>query len=124
MDKEMMRKLAAIVGDENEDNGSTGTKDELLTAFAVLDKKHELKPGDLVCWKPGMKNKKIPAYGAPMVVIANHSPALRNNEDNGGTPYFNEPLDISCGVIRDREETGRNILEFYYDSRRLEPYRD
>lgn len=84
----------------------------------VFSKKHEFRPGMLVEWKPGLRNKKRPAYGEPAVVVEVLSdPALSTN-DESGSQYFREPLDLIVGVL---DPDGDFVL-FHYDGRRFQPF--
>jgi len=67
-----------------------------------------------VRWKRGLKNKKMPTDDQPAVVIKQLSKPIIVDQDSG-TPYFNEPLDLVLAF------TGREgeLVVFYYDRRRF-----
>ena len=88
---------------------------EVGKPYALLCEKHNFKPGDIVEWKPGLKNDVTP-YGKPLVVIKLYDDPSISNEDKG-TQYFLEPLDMVCGEIN-----GDDFSEYHYDSRRFQPY--
>jgi hypothetical protein len=93
----------------------------LRTAQQAFATKHEFKAGDLVQWKPGMKNRKRPRYGQPIIVVAVlKEPALDTNpeESSASTPYFREPLDVALGLV----DSDGDFLVFHFDSRRFEPF--
>jgi hypothetical protein len=48
-------------------NGDLGAV--LRDRYRLLTTAHRFAPGDLVTWKPGLKNKRHPHYGQPAVVI-------------------------------------------------------
>ncbi len=73
------------------------------------------KVGDLVKWKNGLKNRKLPKKYQPAVVVAVLDTPILNIEDNSGSPYFREPLDIVLGVV---SEDGV-FNTYYYDKRRF-----
>ena len=89
-------------------------RERLTAAFEKLMKKNTFKPGDIVDWKPGMKNKN--AYGPFVVVEVLDSPIFDNNEDSG-SQYFREPLDVVLGKVVD---DGERFVTHFYDSRRME----
>jgi hypothetical protein len=35
----------------------------LRTRYQLLNQSHRLRPGELVTWKPGLRNRQIPRYG-------------------------------------------------------------
>ena len=86
----------------------------LTEAFEKLMEKNDFNPGDIVDWKPGMRNKQ--SYGPFIVVEVLDSPVL-DNIDEAGSQYFREPLDIVLGKVVD---DGERFVTHYYDSRRME----
>jgi len=89
--------------------------DELIRKVAsFVESPVDFKPGDIVRWKRGLKNKKMPTDDQPAVVIKQLSKPIIVDQDSG-TPYFNEPLDLVLAF------TGREgeLVVFYYDRRRF-----
>ena len=83
-----------------------------------LDRFHSFTKGQMVKWKPGLKNRKFPDYGEPAIVTAVlPGPTFDPSEVIAGSPYFQEPLTLVLGTYRDDE-----FLEFRLDSRRFEPF--
>jgi hypothetical protein len=93
---------------------------KLTRGFESMLARHLFKPGQLVRWKEGLKNKSLPEYNTPAIVWETLPAAIFDNTKTivAGSRYFREPLDIVLGVID--EETSAFIL-LHYDSRRLEP---
>lgn len=91
--------------------------EKLLQAFNKLNEVHEFKVGDLVQWKPGMSHKRLPLVGSPAVVVSLH-PGRVDRAEETGTQFFEEPLDLTLGVLARGEE----FICFAHDSRRFEPY--
>ncbi len=91
---------------------------KLRVAKDGFDKAYDFKLGDLVVWKKGLKNKIRPALNEPAIVMEILDTPLKdeNNQDSG-TPYFNEPLDFGLGLIDDDGD----FTIFHYDKRRFEP---
>jgi hypothetical protein len=75
-------------------------RERLTAAFEKLNKKGTFKPGDIVDWKPGMRNKT--SYGPFVVVEVLDSPIF---------------LDIILGKVVD---DGERFVTHFYDSRRFE----
>lgn len=103
-----------------EDNKNYGQEDldRLKLAGENFLKKEEFEVGQIVKWKTDLKNRKLPRRHQPAIVVSILDEPITNPNDESGSPYFLEPLDIVLGVITDDD----NFLTFYYDSRRFEPY--
>jgi len=73
------------------------------------------QPGDLVQWKSGLKNKRLPKADQ-LGVVVEMLPSPITDEDKGASgSYFMEPLDMKVGLI---DEDG-DFVVFHYDSRRF-----
>lgn len=81
----------------------------------LLNADAEFKPGDIVEWKKGLKNKRYPAYEGVAVVIEKLEQPIYDDSDGPGSPYFREPLDLILGL---NDEEGNFVL-FHFDSRRF-----
>ncbi len=90
----------------------------LRKRYAEFSETYNFRPGDLVQWKQGLKNKKRPRYGQPAVVIELLKNPIYDTSENPGSPYFREPLDIVLGLIN---ESG-NFVMYHYDKRRFKPF--
>ena len=77
-----------------------------------------LRPGMLAVWKPGLKNRRFPRYGEPVVVVALLDEPIVNPGDESGSPYFREPLDLLLGLVRGDD---REFLVYHADRRRFQP---
>ncbi len=91
---------------------------ELEKRYKLFTKPAELRTGQLVKWKAGLKNKRRPETGEPAIVVEILDSPVYDQEKNAGTSYFREPLDIVLGVFDEDEDF--NL--FYFDSRRFEPF--
>lgn len=88
----------------------------LRDAYNLFMEKESFTPGQLVKWKPGMINKKIPGENEVGIVIEMLEEPLRDNDGrDAGSPYFREPLDLVLGVF---DQDG-DFITFYFDSRRF-----
>jgi hypothetical protein len=83
-------------------------------AAQLLDPPEPFKPGDIVTWKPGLKNKRFPAKGRPAVVIEIEMGAVAEDRDSG-SPRFREPVDLALGII----DGDGDFEVFRYDRRRF-----
>ena len=92
---------------------------ELQKKYAALSKRHTFKPGQLVTWKSGFRNRRVPVYGECAIVVSVlPEPVLDPEERSAGSPLFREPLDIVLGIL---DEDGE-LLMYHFDSRRFEPF--
>jgi hypothetical protein len=95
----------------------------LRERFAVLNAKHQFAPGDLVTWKAGLKNRRVPRYGEPAVVVSVLDAPVLDSEQESGSTYFRDPLDLVLGVIWDRDPGRGDFVTFHFDGRRFELWR-
>ncbi len=133
--EDIERLLTGAGGEGGQSDGASGSdapdgagNDPLDTAeevarmkacFARLGKEHNFKPGQLVQWKKGLKNKRTPEYGEPIIVTQFLDTTVFDTTcGDSSSPYFREPLTLIAGEL-----TGNgDFLCFHYDARRFEPY--
>ena len=93
-------------------------KVELLKRLkALYEMKNELLVGDLIKWKSQLKNKKLPEYNEPAIILEILDEPIYDTKAEIGSTYFNEKFDIKVGVFRDN-----SFLTFYFDSNRFEKF--
>lgn len=80
--------------------------------------KEDFAVGQIVKWKENLKNRKLPHQNQPAIVVAILDEPVISTDDESGSPYFLETLDIILGIVDD----DGTFLTFYYDSRRFEAY--
>jgi hypothetical protein len=90
-----------------------GVRRYLLCASFHDGRESALRPGGLARWKPGLKDRRLPEYGQPAVVMGLREP-LPGGDDRPGT---RAPLDLMLGFI---DAQGRFVVR-RYDRRRFEP---
>jgi hypothetical protein len=91
---------------------------QLQTAYKTLLKKDSFQVGQLVKWKQNLKNRRIPYRNQPAIVVELLDNPIISSDEESGSPYFRENLDIILGILVDDS----TFLNFYYDSRRFEAY--
>ncbi|AUT01887.1 hypothetical protein CLI64_16665 [Nostoc sp. CENA543] len=110
------------VGDANEETAEKQYDEEyvnlLKSACKNFIEKEDFVVGQIVKWKDNLKNRKFPYYNQPAIVISILDEPVISQENESGSPYFLETLDIILGIIVD----DGTFLTFYYDSRRFESY--
>ena len=94
------------------------TAAKLQELFSGFRKSYEFREGTLATWKPGMRNKKKPAYNEPVIVVERKQTPEYDMSRDAGTAYFKEPLDLVAGFIDDDGD----FVIFHFDSRRFQPF--
>lgn len=89
---------------------------KLVKLYGLFQEKHEFHIGDIVEWKPGLRNKYTPLK-KPLIVTKVYGKPILNQIDDSGNPYFREQLDIVYAQLHDVD-----LLEYHFDSKRLKPY--
>jgi hypothetical protein len=85
-----------------------------------LDVPNSFEKGQIVAWKPGLKNRMFPEDGEPAIVTSVlPTPVFDLTETSAASPYFQEALSLVIGVFRDDD-----LLEFRVDGRRFMPITD
>ena len=83
--------------------------------------RHAVEPGMVLRWKPGLRNRRLPAYDQPCIVLeVLDAPVLDNGEP--GSTYFREPLDMIIGLFLDEGEHRGDFLAFHACSERYQPW--
>ena len=108
---------------QDDDEGLVGNLPALLREryhqLKVI--KHTFSAGMVLTWKPGLKNRKWPAYGKPLIVVSLlESPVF--DTDEAGSTYFREPLDMVIGLFLDAGEHRGEFLTFHASSERYQPW--
>jgi hypothetical protein len=84
--------------------------EKLKSRKASFDSSETFNIGDIVVWKEGLKNKRVPLYKQPCIVVAKNNPPLIEEDAT-----YSESLDIKIGHVSDQDE----FLVFNYDSKRF-----
>ena len=102
--------------------GGYGTPVQAMAAILKelaerLDVPNSFEKGQIVSWKPGLKNRMFPEDGEPAIVTSVlPTPVFDLTETSAASPYFQEALTLVIGVFRDDD-----LLEFRVDGRRFMP---
>ena len=108
--------------DDSSDSADRDLAHALRARFESLQRRHQFKPGDLVSWKPGLCNRRVPRYGRPAVVIEVLHDPVRDDTRDSADAYFREPLDVVLGVFIEQGRHRGDFITWYFDSRRLQPW--
>ena len=99
------------------DNPADARRKMLKELVDRIDQHNVFSKGQFVRWKPGLKNRKVPEYDEPAIVIGVLLPPILDpSEIAAASPYFQEPLNLVIGLFHDDD-----LLEFRVDGRRFEP---
>jgi hypothetical protein len=102
------------------DHPVTAHARRLTELAASIDEPHPFHKGQLVRWKPGLRNRLLPAYNEPAVVREVLSVPIYDACEKArcsGSPDFGEPLTLVLGVF----DPDGDFAELRYDGRRFEP---
>jgi len=92
--------------------------ERLLVLSRSYAEVHRFKVGDLVTWKPGMRNRRMPAYDDVVIVSAVLEGGRYGPEKSSGSPYFREPETIKVAFV---DESDGEFVEFCMDRQRFRP---
>lgn len=87
-------------------------KEQLKAALDLFNTKNTFKPGDIVEWKSGLKNRRV---DGPYIVTEILETPVRSS-DEAGISYYCDMSDIKLGTITSDGE----FIEFVFDSRRFQ----
>jgi len=90
----------------------------IIDLYNDINQHYSFTVGDLVTWKPGLKNGRYPEKNYPAVVTRLYDNPLSRDDMESGSNHFREPLDLVILV-----DTGDEVSEFHVDSRRFKPYK-
>lgn len=103
-----------------DDNPSTAMESiacqELVNIFHDYMQSSQLKPGDVVRWKSNLRNKRLPNYFEPAVVVEVLETPVIDTTQDFGSPYYLERLDVKLGVLNEEGD----FVCFLFDSNRFE----
>jgi hypothetical protein len=85
-----------------------------------LEKVHEFKAGDIVQWKPGLKNRRIPMPGQPAIVLEYLGERGPMADHGVSSCYHDERLDLKVAILD--EDGDFNI--WHLPAVRFEPHPD
>lgn len=94
----------------------------LRERFKQWRQPHRFAPGDLVMWKPGLINRRVPRIGQPAIVLEVLAEPVFDSERDSGSHYFREPLDLVLGLFLNEGSHRGEFLNWYFDSRRFQPW--
>jgi hypothetical protein len=102
------------------DRVSVPDPEALRSAHSFYEQSHEFQPGQLVRWKPRLRNKRLPEYGEPAIVIDVLDEPVLNIAEPADSPYYREPLSLVLGVF----DGAGDLVCFHFDAQRFEPALD
>lgn len=91
---------------------------DLSSRFHNYRTSHQFHEGQIVKWKSGLKNKRIPEENEPAIVVHILTNPVVDPAQASDSPYFNEPLNIVLGVL----DGDGDFAMWHFDSARFEPY--
>jgi hypothetical protein len=111
--------LGLLDDDEGLDGDLTFSLRERYHQLKIV--KHTLRPGMVVTWKPGLKNRRWPDYGEPCIVVSILDTPVFDTDEAGST-YFRESLDMTVGIFIDKRKHRGEFYVFHGNSERYQPW--
>ncbi|MBW4486084.1 MAG: hypothetical protein KME14_26475 [Tildeniella torsiva UHER 1998/13D] len=117
---ELLKSLREKDSETTEEEQSYGEEHlvRLREACDRLCENEDFEVGQIVKWKKDLKNRRLPRQNQPAIVVKVLDEPIVSSDDESGSPYFLEKLDIILGVM----SKDGTFLTFYYDSSRFESY--
>lgn len=123
MDELQLRKLIreelsdqVSAGDEFTKGVSGSDIQRLRNMYARFTAPSDFSEGDIVVWKEGLKNRRMPNYGQRAIVVSRLEEPVFDGNTESGSAYFREPLDLILGFFDGDDD----FVIFHFDSRRFE----
>jgi len=112
----LVRALIASRSKSEKNNLSKEEKIELLEKrYSAFSDKEVFKPGELIKWKPGLRNKGGLKYDDFAIVVDVLQDPIFDTEKDSGSPYFKEPLDMLVAFL----DSDNDFIVLHVDSRRM-----
>lgn len=111
-----------LLEDDTLDSPLDALAQALQARYDSLNTRHLFKAGDLVFWKDGLRNRRYPRNGKPAIVLEVLQRPVIDDEEDSGSTYVRELLDIVLGSFIDEGEHRGDFLSWHFDSRRFEPW--
>ena len=90
-------------------------------AYNTFAEKHTFEHGQTIVFKPGMKNRKYPDYGEPVVFLGyRQADKVLDGSNDQDSPYAGDQMDCTIGMLMHINGKDDFIL-YLADSRRFEP---
>ena len=87
-----------------------------MTLGRAYDQMETFRVGDVVKWKDGMRNRRMPRYDQPVIVSAVFDSVQYGPEKSSGSPYFREPEHMRVAFV---DEEDNEFVEFCVDAQRF-----
>lgn len=112
----LIKALLASRNKSEKENLSFEEKAELLRKrYLAFSQQEVFEPGELVKWKPGLRNKGGLGYGDVAIVVDVFQEPIFDTKKDSGSPYFREPLDLSVAFL----DSDNDFIVLHVDSRRI-----
>ena len=116
--EQLLKALISRIGSEREGRQIVDMEKHIANLKTYVEKYNEVvtfKAGNIVQWKEGLKNKRLPQYDEPCVVIEVLNEPIFDKEAPLASPYYGEKLDLKLGLLGDNGE----FFTFHYDKNRF-----
>lgn len=113
--------VKALIESRNKPEKNNLSKEEkielLEKRYSAFIDKNTFNPGELVRWKPGLRNKGGLKYDDVAIVVDTLNEPIFDKDKDSGSPYFKEPLDMLIAFL----DSDNDFIVLHVDSRRMQP---
>jgi hypothetical protein len=111
--RDLTERLNALAPSRGE---TPGIAERLRDALDAYRTHRVFRVGQLVRWKPGLRDRKHPPEDQPAIVVEVLETPVTDTSTDASSPYFKNIYDLRCGVLVDG-----GFYIYYMESARLQP---
>jgi len=114
-------KLVKVVSAESQDDPIAERARRLTEIATLMDATNDFHKGQLVRWKPGLRNRLLPGYNEPAIIREVLPAPVYDSCERArcaNSAEFREPLTLILAIL----DPDGDFVEYRYDARRFEAY--
>jgi hypothetical protein len=117
--EDLQKLVIALQKKEKKQELSIDEQEEILKqCLNDYNQSTDFQIGDIVFWKENLKNRRIPNYNEPSIVMEVLKEPIADSSGDSGQSSFKELLNLKLGtLIKDGKE--KRFITFYYDGNRF-----
>jgi len=93
-------------------------REALRARYSAYASENVINQGDFVEWIPGLKNRRKPDYGEPVIVVEVRTNPTFAEDRDPNSAYYREKLDLVLGLLDEDDE----FIVFHFDSSRFRAF--
>jgi hypothetical protein len=117
--EELKKAILALQEKQKQEILTNDEKEKILKkCLEDYAKNYNFKVGDIVYWKDNLKNRRIPDYNEPSIVMEVLTEPVCDSVIDSADSSFKEPLTLKLGsIVQDGSE--KRFATFLYDGNRF-----